>query len=192
MHRTLNRLGTLAFLLCALLLQTACVSPHGDTVDAQRGSALLMHDQVLETATKRWPQLQKEIDGAAGYAVFDTVVMKILIVGTANGYGVITDNATQAKEFVNTFTIALGPGLEASRSQGVIVLHTPEAVRAASKGEWDFGADASIGLQIGDFGGDTSTASTGGHATAYRNMDYGLALHASIFWMKVSADEKLN
>jgi len=192
MSRTFSRLGALALLVCGLFLQTACLSPHGETVAEQQGSAMLMHDQVLEEATARWPELQGQIDGAAGYAVYDTIVMKILIVGVANGYGVVVDQATGTKEHIDNFVLALGPGVEASRTHGVVILHTKEAVKAASAGEWDFGGDASIGLQFGDFGGDTSAASTGGTSTVYRNMDYGLMLHASIFWLKSSGDDELN
>ncbi len=179
--------------LCATAL-TACVSPGGDSKDEMRASAMRMHDEVLARATAIWPGLQGEIDGAAGYGVFDTAVLKILIVGTANGYGVIADNASATRTIMDNFTIALGPGVELSRSNAIVVFHTREALEAALDGDdgWDFGAAAMIGLEIGDVGGDASTSSISDEASTYRDMDYGIGIHASIFWLDMDPSEDAN
>jgi hypothetical protein len=189
MLRLCNRVVVAALVMSGLFLQTACLSPAGETVDAQRASAMKMHDRVLAQTTKRFPELQGQIDQAAGYAVFDTGVIKILIVGTASGYGVVVDQKAGTRTIVDDFVIALGPGIELSNTVGVAVLHTPEAVEA---GEWDFGADASIGFQIGSFGGDTSAIAMHEGSTMYRDMNNGIQLHASVFWAKIAEDEELN
>ena len=182
-----------ALALCATAL-TACVSPSGDTKDQQLASAMAMHDAVLARATAKFDGLQAEIDNAAGYAVFETGVLKILIVGTAGGYGVVVDNSTAVRTIVDNFAIALGPGVELSRANAVIVFHTKEALQAALDGDdgWDFGASAMIGLEIGDVGGDASTSSIGTQSSTYRDMDYGVGIHASVFWLDSDPDEELN
>lgn len=191
MRRAWKTIGGLV--LCAAALG-ACVSPSGDTRDEKRASAMTMHDEVLARAHTYWPDLQGEIDAGTGYAVFDSGVLKILIVGTANGYGVVVDNETGKRTIVDNFTIALGPGIELSNSNAVVVFHTPEALAAALDGEdgWDFGASAMLGFEIGDFGGDTSTNSLDEHSSTYRDMNYGVGIHASVFWLDSDPDEELN
>ncbi len=179
--------------LCATTL-AGCVSPDGDTRDQQYASAMRMHDDVLETATKKWPELQAEIDGSVGYAVFDTGVLKIFIIGTANGYGVVVDNASGVRTIVDNFAIELGPGIELSNTNGIIVFHTKEAFDAAMDPEsgWEFGGSAMLGLEFGDFGGDIGATSVGGETSSYRNMENGIGIHASIFWLDSDRDEDLN
>ena len=191
MKRRLAPLAALA--LCATAL-TACVSPSGETESARLASAAAMHDDVLERATSKYDDLQTVVDGAVGYATFDTGVIKILIVGTASGYGVVVDNATGDRTIVDNFSIALGPGIELSRSNAVIVFHTREALEAALDGEdgWDFGGSAMIGLEVGDVGGDASTTSIGEQSSSYRDMDYGIGIHASVIWLDSDPDDELN
>jgi lipid-binding SYLF domain-containing protein len=189
MKRSLQSLGVVA--ICAIAL-SACAAP-GASDDAQRAATMRMHDEVLAAATARWPVLQDQIDRSDGYAVVNGGVLKVFLLGLSSGYGVIMDQGTRTPTMIDTFGISLGPGIEFSNTSGIVVFHTREALDAALSGDagWVFGGTASLGLEIGDFGGDLAAAGVSGATSTYRNMEYGIGIHAQVFLLDVDVDTEL-
>jgi hypothetical protein len=185
----LHRLSRAAALVAVAALATACVSPSGDTPDQMRASARAMHDETLAQAKAKHADLGGALAGAPGYVVFDTWVSKILIVGWANGYGVLVDNRDGSQTVIDNFTVAVGPGIELARVGGVLVLHDNESVDGVKAGVTEFGGDAEAAFQFGDFGGAARGMATGPSSTQYPVFNGGVALHASIFWAFLSPDE---
>jgi len=192
MTRFRSLLTRLAVLVALAVPMTACMTPHGDTVEEKQGSVMAMRDIVLEKAIAENPAIEKSIADAAGYAVFDTVVAKILIVGFANGYGLLVDNATGEDTILDNFAVAVGPGIEISHTYGLAILPTKEAVQAVASGEWNFGGAAMLGFKFGDFGGAIGGTDLGGEIDSYRLFDTGVAIHASLVWVDLDIDEDLN
>lgn len=169
----------------------ACVSPDGDTPTQQWQSARAMRDEYLQTARSDYPELQAKLSSAPGYLVADTFVTKILIVGTANGYGVLVDNRDQTETVIDNFTLAVGPGIEVARIGGVIVFNDAAVLDEFKKGLTEFGADAEAAFKFGDFGGAARATDMGSATENYPIFVGGVALHASIFWAFLSQNEEM-
>jgi hypothetical protein len=165
-----------------------CVSPSGNTPEEQRADIRAMRDESLQQAYAKWPELKDDIAKAPGYAVMNNGIIKILIIGTAKGYGVAVDKYG-TETFLNDFVIAVGPGIEVGSSRGVIVFHDPVVMKAFCDGQWDFGADADAVFKFGDFGGAAIANDQGGPVEVYRVFQNGVGLHASIYWLHTGTDE---
>jgi lipid-binding SYLF domain-containing protein len=192
MTRITSQFARLAPIALCAVAASACMSPHGDTVEEKRGSVQEMRRIVLEKAYEEEPELKSKIMSAAGYAVFDTAVTKILIIGTGNGYGLIVDNTTGAETITENFGIAVGPGIELSHTYGIAILNTQAALDAALSGDWNFGGTALLGFKFGDFGGSLDTLDLGGGADNYRLFQTGIGIHASLVWVDMDRDDELN
>jgi lipid-binding SYLF domain-containing protein len=184
-------LTRLAPLLLAVVAAAGCVSPAGETPDEQRADIRAMREESLQQAYEKWPELKNDIAKAPGYAVMNNGICKILLIGTAKGYGVVTDSTGQ-ETFVNDFAIALGPGIELASSRGIFVFHDAVAMKAFCDGQWDFGADADAAFKFGDFGGALTTHSVGDVVDTHRVFQNGVGLHASVFWLHSGIDEDYN
>lgn len=189
----MSRIRTAVTRLVPIVLAASaagCVSPEGETVDAQRADVRAMRDESLAQAYAKWPELQQKIQTAPGYAVMNNGITKILIVGWARGYGITMDKAGK-ETFVDDFVVAVGPGIELASSRGVFVFNDPAALEAFKSGQWDFGADADAAFKFGDFGGAAIAADQGGSVDVYRVFQNGVGLHASLFWFHSGIDEDL-
>lgn len=180
-----------ASLAAIALAAAACVSPDGDTPAQQWQSARAMRDEYLQMAKADDTSLEAKLAAAPGYIVADTFVMKILIIGTANGYGVLVDNRDHSETILDNFVLAVGPGIEIARIGGVIVINDAAVVDELKKGATEFGGDAEAAFKFGDFGGAARAVDMGSATENYPLFVGGVALHASIFWSFLSHNEEM-
>jgi lipid-binding SYLF domain-containing protein len=115
MQRTNRILVTLSLALTALV---GCASPKGDTGQAKRESVLGMEKNALAELYAKKPETKAEIANAPGYAVFSDMGMGLLILGSGNGFGVVTDNQTGQKIYMKMVqgSVGLGVGLKDYRT----------------------------------------------------------------------------
>jgi lipid-binding SYLF domain-containing protein len=168
-----------------------CVSPSGDTPEAQRADIRAMRDETLSQAYARWPELKSEIAKAPGYAVMNNGLIKILLLGTVKGYGVAVDNAGK-ETFVNDFAIAFGPAIEVGSARGVIVFHDPVALQAFIDGSGHWGLEADAIFKFGDFGGQAIWNSQGGPVEVHRVFQNGVGLGVMAYWLHSGTDDDYN
>ena len=189
MKRHLLTIGLVALAATSL---PACKAP-GATKDAKRGAIMRMHDEALERATHKWPHLDNMIDESHGYAVVNGGVLKAFFVGLSSGYGVVVDQNQRTHTMIDTFALSLGPGFELSNTNGIVVFHSKEGLELAKKGElgWVFGGTAGLGIEVGDLGGDWAIAGVSGATTSFRDMRWGLGIHAQFFGMDTDLNEAL-
>lgn len=180
-----------AALAAIALTAAACVSPSGDTPEQKWQSARSMRDEYLQIAKSDDTSLEAKLASAPGYLVADTFVMKILIIGSANGYGVLVDNRDHSETILDNFTLAVGPGIEIARIGGVIVFNDAAALDEFKKGLTEFGGDAEAAFKFGDFGGAARATDMGSATENYPLFVGGVALHASIFWAFLSHNEEM-
>jgi hypothetical protein len=190
----MNSFAKFAVRFVPLILAAAaagCVSPNGDTPEAQRADIRAMRDDSLSQAYARGPELKAEIAKAPGYAVMNNGIIKILIIGTVKGYGVAVDSAGK-ETFVNDFAISLGPGIEVGSARGIVVFHDPVALQTFIDGNGSWGLEADAIFKFGDTGGQAIWNSQHGPLEVYRVFQNGVALLAAVYWLHTGTDDDYN
>jgi hypothetical protein len=181
-----------AVLSSVAILATGCVSPSGSTPSEEVADIRTMRDDTLREAYEKWPDLEAKIKASPGYVVFRTGVIKILLIGTVNSYGVIVDNRTGKETYLKNFAIALGPMIELGIQRAVMVIEDTAEMDDLSKGGWNFGADAAIGLRLFGVGGGASATAIDPGVDVYRKLDTGVALGGTLFWARIKQKDEWN
>ena len=205
--------------LALLLLATACASPSGSSIEQQRANARSMRTEALEQFYGARPGLRSAVQGAAGYAVFSSVNVQLLLVGGGQGYGIAHDNRSGRDTYMSMAQLGLGIGAGAKDFRVLFVFDNEVAYRRFVEEGWEFGADAdaaviadergvqggvagtvgSGGASAGASGSAGSSAGTGARANAtgagfqvYQLTVNGLALKAMLNGTKYWQDRALN
>lgn len=135
-----------------LVALTGFFGAKGDTAEEKRADIRKMQRQTLADLYKEKPGVQARLENAAGYAVFSNMNVKILMVGSGNGYGVAVDNATKKEIFMKMLEVGGGVGLGVSDFRAVMIFHDKEAFKKFVDTGIEFTGKAGAEAQAGDQG----------------------------------------
>lgn len=94
----------------------------------KRDDTLRMAKTGLDTLIKQKPAVQKEIDEAAGYAVFTTTNVNIVLLVVARGEGVLFDRRRKDPIFMQALKTGEGLGAGYQDQYQVAIFKTPGAI----------------------------------------------------------------
>lgn len=94
----------------------------------KRDGTLKMAKMGLDALVKQKPVVQKEIDEAAGYAVFTTTNVNIVLLVVARGEGVLFDKRRKDPIFMQTLKTGEGLGAGYQDQYQVVIFKTPTAI----------------------------------------------------------------
>jgi hypothetical protein len=94
----------------------------------KRDATLKMSKTGLDALIKQKPSVQKEIDGAAGYAVFATTNVNIVLLVVARGEGVLFDKRRPDPVFMQTVKTGEGLGAGYQDQYQIIIFKSPKAI----------------------------------------------------------------
>ncbi len=141
--------------------------------------------QVLLTEN---PQAGELADRAAGFAVFDSVKVALLLSG-GGGIGVAVDSSTGQRTYMKMGTGGIGVGLGGQSYQIVFFFETQQAFdRFVTKG---WAADASANAAAGTKGAN-ETASFNDGVAVFQLTNKGLMAQADVSGTKYWKHKKLN
>lgn len=170
---------------------TAPMSQH--QVDEQRASVREMANETLGQLYQQYPGARRQIERAAGYAVFSNFGLKVLFMGSATGEGIAVSHATRRTTFMRMVELQPGYGFGVQRFRLVFVFETPQAFDQFVNSGWEFGANAmasaktstqKMGNQLG------VTVSPG--VLMYQLSDQGAIVGVSLTGAKYYPDPDLN
>ena len=131
--RMIKRL--IAVFLIAVPLLTGCQStgPDGkpltpDQIIQKRDATLQMSKTGLDLLIKQKPAVQKEIDQAAGYAVFSATNVNIVLLVVARGEGVLFDKRRKDPVFMQALKTGEGLGAGYQVQYQIVIFKTPAAI----------------------------------------------------------------
>jgi len=179
-------------LVIALTIMVIGCAAQGDTPAQQRAEIQKMSQQVLSDIYRESPGAQKKVNAAAGYGVFTNAQINLIFMAAGGGYGVVHNNQTGAKTYMNMGEAGLGLGLGAKDFRVLFVFHTPKALDDFVEKGWAFGAEADAAAKSGDKGGQMSGGITIGDITVYQLTENGLALQATVKGTKYWKNDDLN
>jgi hypothetical protein len=126
---------SISVLLLAVLFLTGCQStgPDGkpltqDQIIQKRDATLKMSKTGLELLIKQKPAVQKEIDQAAGYAVFSATNVNIVLLVVARGEGVLFDKRRKDPVFMQALKTGEGLGAGYQVQYQIVIFKTPGAI----------------------------------------------------------------
>ena len=191
---TVNRIKTILPALLVMAFVLACTLNASARTKAEKQAALRTKaDQTLARLYKARPSAQAAIKRAAGYAVFNSSGVKILIAGGGKGQGIAVDNSSKKVVYMKMREIQAGLGMGAKKFSTIFVFETKEALERFINSGWEFGGQSTAAAKTGDGGGSyQGAASVSPGVWMYQLTDKGLALELTGKGTKYFKDDALN
>lgn len=187
-----SKLAIKTLFAAAVLTLAACASMGDGTVAEKRQAILDMQDNALARLYTEKPDTRSQIRDAAGYAVFTNANVNVIFFAAGTGYGVVNNNTTGAKTYMNMAEGGVGLGLGAKDYRIVMVFHTPQAMRYFIENGWTVGGNADAAAKAGNKGASAEGEGYLGNVTVYTMTESGLALQATVKGTKFWVDKELN
>ena len=136
-----------------VLISLACgLASAGDSPDEKRQKTRKMADQTLKDLYKLEPKAKAEIEGAAGYAVFNNMGTNILLLSTARGAGIAVNNKSKQETFMKMVSAGAGIGLGVKDYRVIFVFDSEKAFKEFLDSGWSGSAQADAAAKAGDKG----------------------------------------
>jgi lipid-binding SYLF domain-containing protein len=215
--KTKNILFSLQVLLCLLFVAPAFAGIFGqdETPEEERKQIQAERVEVLKKVSAEYPELQKKVAAAPGYATFSAVNMNLLLLSTSKGTGIVVDNEKNREIYMKVLALAGGIGAGLKDLNILIIFNEYETLEQFVTSGWQFGAQADAALKSGEKGAelgesvsmaaptedgvDTSMSSGLSGVTnvevpmeIYKITEAGISAQATIGGVKFSPDEDLN
>ena len=127
-------ISRLPVLICALIL-VGCQSTGSDgkplteqEILQKRQATLAMSKTGLAALIKQNPVIQKEIEAASGYAVFDTTNVNVVLLVLARGEGMLFDKRRPTPVFMEAMKTGEGIGAGYQQQYQVIIFKNTDAI----------------------------------------------------------------
>lgn len=179
-------------ILATVAVVAGCASMGQGTVAEKRDAILSMQDVALAKLYKEKPDVRSQINSAPGYAVFSNANVNVIFVSAGTGYGVVNDNATGRKIYMNMAEGGLGLGIGAKDYRIVMVFHSRKAMDYFVENGWTAGGNADAAAKAGEKGMSVEGEGYLGDITVYMLTESGLALQATVKGTKFWVDKELN
>jgi len=144
--RTLSLVSILALALAG------CRAPRGETVEDKRAYARRMRDEALADLFAANPSLRARLENTAGYGVFSNIGVKIFLLGTGHGYGLVVDNESGRETYMRMAEVGAGLGLGIKDFRAVFLFRNRGSLGRFVDQGWEFGGGAEAAAIAGDTG----------------------------------------
>jgi lipid-binding SYLF domain-containing protein len=120
-----------------------------------------MAEKAVTTLLETQPRLQETVDKAVGYVVLDMQVVKIPMIGTGVGYGVVIDKQSNTRSYIEVARFEVGGGYGAQRFKVIILFDDGELLSRVASGTWHYDAGAEVAAGSASADGGTKTSGKG-------------------------------
>lgn len=185
-------LASYAWIFAAIFMLAACASMGDGSVAEKRQAILDMQQNALTRLYSEKPDTRSQLQNAAGYAVFTNANVNVIFFAAGTGYGVVNNNATGSKTYMNMAEGGVGFGLGAKDYRIVMVFHSQKAMSYFIENGWTLGTNADAAAKAGNKGASAEGEGYLGDVTVYTMTESGLALQATVKGTKFWVDKTLN
>ncbi len=181
-------------LVATLVFALAGMAHAADTQIAKKQQDIrTMAQSTLQRLYKAEPKAKAAVEGAAGYAVFSNMGVKILIAGSGNGKGVAVNNRTKHETFMKMIELQAGLGMGVKKFSVIFVFDNDKVFNGFVNSGWQFGGQTTAAAKNGDKGAALAGAvSVSDGVWMYQLTDKGLALEITAKSTKYYKDDDLN
>jgi lipid-binding SYLF domain-containing protein len=183
----------LASLLLVITVMYGCARPKGDTPQQKRDYVQQMKDNTLAELYAEKPFTRDLIKQSVGYGVFSNFNTQLLIVGSGNGYGVVTDNSNGDQIYMRVAEGAVGLGFALKDFREIIIFNNKEVFYQFVTEGWNYDAQGDAALKYGATGGATGgEVPLNSDVVVIQMTKDGIALKATVGASKYWVDGELN
>lgn len=186
------RIGLTLFAGLLSVVLTGCASMGDGTVAEKRQAIIDMESKTLNRLYREKPDTRAQVSSAAGYAVFSNANVNVIFFAAGTGYGVVKNNQTGSRTYMNMAEGGVGFGLGAKDYRIVMVFHNQDAIEYFIDHGWTVGGNADATAKAGDKGASAEGEGYLGNVTVYTMTESGLALQATVKGTKFWKDKSLN
>ncbi len=150
-----NLTGLIALLLSLALAPDAgafLFGPKGASKAEKKANIRQQSDEMLTQLYTLNPALKSALKEAAGYATFKQVSVNLLMLATANGYGVVVDNKTKQETFMRMGSLGGGVGAGVKDVRVIFVFYDPKVMKQFVEQGWQLGGQADASAKYQDMG----------------------------------------
>lgn len=183
---------TLLCMLTFTILLTGCVTTGSASPTEKRNLIQNMKTNTLEKLYTDKPDVEQQVENAAGFAVFDNANVNVVLASFGGGYGVVKNNLTEKFTYMNMGEAGLGLGLGVKDFNVVMIFHNQATLNKFIQQGWTFGGNADAAAKYGNNGGALTAEAIAGQITVYSLTENGLALQAVLKGTKFWVDSELN
>lgn len=177
--------------LAALVLAPAGVFANSKA-DKKRERIRDMREEVLAALYEESPRYEKQIERAAGHAVFSNVGVNLILASFAGGEGVVVDEDGE-ETFMKMGSAGIGIGLGVKDFRGIFIFYDEKKLEDFIKHGWDFGAQADAAAKSDDKGAQLAMAGNIFEGVEVIQItENGLALQATLQGTKYWPAKDLN
>jgi lipid-binding SYLF domain-containing protein len=152
------------------------VSPSAADVAKEREQVRKEVRDSLARLYQLVPGARKAVEQSAGYAVFSTFGVKVLVAGGTSGKGLALEQRTRRETFMRMVQVQGGLGFGINQNRLIFVFATPEALNAFINQGWEFGAQANVSAMAkGEGGMFTGAAAVSPGVYLYQITENGLS-----------------
>jgi lipid-binding SYLF domain-containing protein len=179
-----------AALVCVLAATAHAADPQ---IENKRKEIRNMARDTLKRLYKAEPKTKSAVEGAAGYAVFSNLGVKILVAGSGSGKGIAVNNKSKHETFMKMIELQAGLGMGVKKFRVVFVFDNEKALNSFVNSGWEFGGQTTAAAKNGDKGAAMAGAvSVSDGVWMYQLTDKGLALEITAKSTKYYKDDELN
>jgi lipid-binding SYLF domain-containing protein len=187
------------YILAFLLIMTAGLSLNGfqaladESVEEKREEVRKMAAETLAKLYELQPSAKTAIEQSAGYAVFSNFGLKILVLGSGKGEGIVVNKQTGKETFMKMLELQAGLGLGVKRFGVVFVFENEGVLNKFINSGWEFGGQSTVAAKLDEEGGAfTGAATVSPGVWVYQITKDGLAVELTVKGTKYMKNDKLN
>ncbi|MGI9534014.1 MAG: YSC84-related protein [Thermodesulfobacteriota bacterium] len=189
----INNSNFIRVFITFLFLVLLCVPAYSDKAADKKAEILEMEVDTLTNLYHREPNAKKNVQNAAGYAVFSNFGMKIFLAGGGKGSGVAVNNKTKKKTFMKMAELQAGLGIGIKKFKQVWVFENASALNSFINSGWELSGQGTAAAQLNDQGAAFAGAmSVEPGVWLYQITEDGLALELTGKGTKYYKDGDLN
>jgi lipid-binding SYLF domain-containing protein len=182
-------------LVAATIICALAVLAHADADKKlkEQQAVRKMAADTLHRLYKADPPAKTAIAGAAGYAVFSNVGLKILVAGSGKGQGIAVNNKSKSETFMKMLEVQAGLGFGVKKFRVVFVFDNEKALNSFVNSGWELGGQSTVAAKAGDKGVAMAGAvSVSDGVWMYQLTDKGVAVEITAKGTKYYKDDDLN
>ena len=189
----MNKTSTIMVALLSFFFLTGFFGPDGDNPDEQRKTIQTMKQDTLNDLYTYHPAAKESVANAVGYAVFSNTGINLLLLSTANGWGVAHNNGTGKETYMKMWSGGVGIGAGVKDFRGIFIFTTKDALETFVESGWQAGAQADAAAKAGEKGGAADLAiDVAPGVKLYQLTKNGIALQATVQGTKYWKNDDLN